>query len=324
MSKLSLLSQHPEIIVEGSQHINRRILFQHLMKTGGTSVVAMLNNFLRTDASREYMATGAGSHARRYVRAMRATFLHDHSYILHLRSRDCFAFTIVREPFARLLSARRQWTDASDADLERMQPRSARAVVAMRSLTLDRILEIIFDYPFLIPWFWNHQATTLGVWPLTRATFPLRPDKRDVLFPNPRLYRAWLERNRSNILKTALSNLHSLDFVGLNEEFEVSVREIFTRIGLPAPEFALHYNPRAAHPDELDSSLRSKAKPFLELDYEIYEEARELFARRSRFERGAPVDYIGRRITPLDDKNFGADEVSWRPRLASSSIARGR
>ena len=74
---------------------NRPIFFQHLMKTGGTSVVAMLENFLSAEASGEYAKTGAGDILRRYLRAGRLTFVHDHAYLLQEITRDisgCFRF----------------------------------------------------------------------------------------------------------------------------------------------------------------------------------------------------------------------------------------
>lgn len=295
----------------------RRVFFQHLMKTGGTSVVAMLENYFPNNAVCEYGRI-RGDYAKIYIQASRATFVHDHSYILHLRTPGSFSFTFLREPFSRLLSARRQWTDAAEVDIKQMNAPSATAVVALRALDLDRILDLVFDYPVTVPWFWNHQAVTLGLRKLERSVFQNRNPKRLYsFFPYAKSYRTWLKQNRDNILREALTTLRSLDYVGIFEDFDDSVREVFTRIGLPEPETTLHLNPRAPYKDEQAENLRKKAAPFLDLDYEVYEEACELRARAGRAARGAPADFIGRAITPAEDKDFGAEQApgghGWYP-----------
>jgi hypothetical protein len=296
----------------------RRIFFQHIQKTGGTSVLAMLQNFVPSASAYGYRDLGADP-VRRYMGPSRAILFFDHQPILHNKIRETFAFAFFRDPFARLLSARRQVTDATDADIAVMKPLDKAPFLAMRNMTMEQILDAVFDYPITVSWFWNHQALMLGLWPMLRAMdgWKIRLNTFDRHFADRAAYRAWYERNRSNILKNAITTLRSLDYVGLNEDFEISVREVFTRLGLPEPEFTMHLNARAAYQDEKNQGLKDKAAPFIDLDQEIYEEAKELHARSGRAQRGAPVEFFFRLVSVDEDRRFGPEEApgghGWHP-----------
>jgi hypothetical protein len=56
--------------------------------------------------------------------------------------------------------------------------------------------------------------------------------------------------NKGRIAQRDLQALDTLDYVGLTEDFDASVREVFARIGLPEPEAVVVRNARDAFDDE--------------------------------------------------------------------------
>ncbi len=127
-------------------------------------------------------------------------------------------------------------------------------------------------------------------------------------FPDNASFCAWLERNRYAILKNARANLRSLDYVGISEDFEDSTRELFLRLGLPEPLVIPRLNARERFPDEDDEGLKELARPFIDLDEELYDEALELHARQGRAVRGAPINYLDHYVAANEDKSYAADE----------------
>ncbi len=284
----------------------RQVIFQHLRKTGGTTLVALLQNFLPGAGIEPFHSHQGLADAEREAACL--PFLHHHMSLLHLRSRHSFAFAFVRRPFARLLSERRQWMQAETHEIAAMEPELAAATLALRSLPMEQILARLFEFPALVYSFWNHQTLVLGGAPaIVRAT-----GRRELSFhrhfPDGAAYCAWLARNRYTLLKEALAALRSLDYVGLYEDFETSTREVFARLGLPDPPLIPHLNARAHFPDEDDPALADAARPFTDLDEELYEEACELHAKAGRAARGAPADYLGRAVAAGEDRVFAACE----------------
>ena len=127
-------------------------------------------------------------------------------------------------------------------------------------------------------------------------------------FPDKIAFCAWLERNRYVILKKAIETLRSFDYVGISEDFDNSTCEVFARLGLPAPPFVPHINARDHYPDEDDEGLKELARPFIDLDEELYDEALELHARQGRTARGAPMNYLDHYVATNEDKSFAAEE----------------
>ena len=164
------------------------------------------------------------------------------------------------------------------------------------------ILESVFRHPVLVSSFWNHQALTLGAWPLLRTEGSLRHasaytwDCMHEHFGSGSEFRAWLAANKARIARNALQSLKALDYVGLTEDLDNSVQEIFARIGLPEPKVVIR-NVSKAFDDEDDPRIEEAAQEFLELDNELYEAAAERHAVSRRVARGTPVDYIARVLT---------------------------
>lgn len=289
----------------------RRIQFQHLRKTGGTTVTVLLENFL-TGAPTKKIIAPPRTIVEAEQEAMRQQFLSGHENFLHLRSSDTFAFVFLRQPLSRLLSERRQWMQAQPQDIGGANTDVAAAITGLRAFRLAEMLDHVFAFPVAVSSFWNHQALTLGAWPRMRSAdgdaASLNHSAFHRHFSDSFALCAWLERNRYSIVKDALTTLRSLDYVGIYEDFDHSVREVFARLRLPEPEIIPRLNERAHYPDEADKDLAARAKPFIDLDQELYEEALNIHARQGRAVRGTPIDYLGRSVGADEDKTFAANE----------------
>ena len=276
----------------------RPVFFQHLQKTGGTSLIDTLQPFFspeRTTTARLYyrqFIQGTPALAERY------DLVAGHSEILSCAPPDAFKVAIFRDPLTRLLSARRQVEQAGAENIAAETPEMAKAIVALQRRSMADVLAVACDYLPMVEGFWNHQAVILGV--------PIRTASRKSgnlqgrRFASGREYLAWLVDSKAKILEAALQTLRTLDYVGLTEDFENSVREIFARIGLPEPGDVVVRNARPPIEDESDPRLPELAKEFIELDSELYEAAVERHAVLGRVARGIPIDYIDRKIASTE------------------------
>jgi hypothetical protein len=299
----------PPVISRATEHSppapGRQVLFQHLRKTGGTTLVALLGNFMYRSPYRiAEMFEGRAAPPLTGFAARHSPLL------LELRTPGSFCFTFLRKALPRLLSERRQWMQASGEAIGLTDRSAAEAILALRYLPMSEILRRVFEFPVAVSSFWNHQSLMLGVLPARM----LEPQVFDRFwynlyqhFPDNASLCAWLEKNRYAILKNALQTLRSLDYVGISEDFDNSARELFERLGLPAPSFIPHVNARAHYADEDEEAFRAIARPFIDLDEELYEEGLELHARQARAARGAPADYLGHRVGRNEAKIYTAD-----------------
>jgi hypothetical protein len=280
--------------------VTRKIIFQHLRKTGGTTIRDLMRPFFRADQSLD-LTEAAGRDldiADFAAQAREHDLIHGHVEVLADAPADSFKFSVFREPYARLLSDRRQWMQASTQDITAMPPAHGRTTNKLQSLSFLEILKKLPDYPEIISSFWNYQTAALGAWPLIRQFSGLR-NARSYINPNmclhfdsgPAMLR-WLADKSGEIEKRALKSLAALDYVGLTEDLNNSIRDIFDRIGLPPPVDISVINARTAFEDEKDRELKDYAEQLLVLDRTLYEAAKERHAVQGRIARGAPADYI--------------------------------
>jgi hypothetical protein len=287
------------------RHAPRPVYFQHLRKTAGTSLTATLKAFFRPENIAEdgFHLLGGVAIEDVLARLHDYDLVTDHSEILSAARPDAFKVAVFRNPLTRVLSERRQWMQALPENIAESPPAVAAATIALQKRSMVDILNSVFDHPVMISQFWNHQAVSLGAWPILRSESAVRRSSAYAYrsmhehFGSGSDCRSWLLANKGRILERALHSLKSLDYVGLTEDFDVSVREIFARIGLPEPGDVVVLNAREAFDDERDPRIGEVAKHFLELDNELYEAAVERHALFGRIARGTPVDYIGRRLT---------------------------
>jgi hypothetical protein len=290
------------MVMNGEQNL-RQVRFQHIRKTGGTTISAMLLDFFPATSGSK------GEIKRRYSDVesaekawLKAPFLHGHADVLNHANHASFQFAFLRSPISRLLSERRQWTQANSEQIDAMPAKHAAIVHRFKNQSFSNILETVFDHPTAVRCFWNHQTLTLGLVPhLQQRTLEL-PVHRIAfqpvaLFESAITYRQWLEDNAEKILEQAIRRLRSLDYIGIFEDFETSTKDVFGYLGLPEPKFIPHLNARGAYADEDDTKINEVCEPFINLDRVLYAEA--LDRRRIRRDSAVYVrsDYIGRRLS---------------------------
>lgn len=291
--------------------------FQHIRKTGGTTATEVFETFFPPTACRSigdvYLSASSMEEVDSLVWG--ACYFHGHADLAPFIRGKALTFTMLREPLPRLCSERRQWTQASREDLAVARTEVAAATRALQSLPLVEILGRVFDNPVVVPSFWNHQALSLGAWPLVRE-FSHNPDPLAYAFHGLwRHFRSsgelhdWLIDSQDAILSKAIERLRSFDYVGITEDLETSLRTMLDGLGFPQPAAIAHLNQRSAYADEADSALAGAARPFLELDLALYEEAQSLHARPTLKKRLERADYIGRTVLKGERRVFRADSA---------------
>lgn len=295
----------------------RQVAFQHLRKTAGTSLADTLRLFFRPERSiaaddrlPENVSIGDA-----LAGFQDCDFLTGHVEFLSCARADAFKVAVFRDPMARLLSERRQWMQAQPENIAAAPGPVGDTIVALQQRSMVEILNAVFDHPVLVPGFWNHQTTTLGAWPLLRES--ARLDRASAFrwhamhehFGSGAELRAWLLANRAKIMRRALGSLKAMDYVGLTEDFDQSVMEVFARIGLPEPRDVVVRNARSAFSDEADPEIGDIAREFLAWDQELYEAAVERHATFGRAARGTPVDYAGHRLSATSEVVVSAGDA---------------
>ena len=148
----------------------------------------------------------------------------------------------------------------------------------------------------------------LGAWPLLLESGQASQSalRLHAHFPDGFAARDWLEQNRDKTLERAIQTLDNLDYIGICEDFDNSVRELFEILRLPLSDVVPHFNQRERYPDEADPGAMDPAKPLTELDAEIYAEAcRRHGSHRNR--RVNRADFLKRTVAAGEDQIFDAN-----------------
>ena len=188
--------------------IEKQVLFIHLEKTGGTSLIEM---FRRLDGINLYH-----SQDLEQINVDDFSFLVGHwqaDQFLHLL-RDRFAFTFIRNPKDRTLSLYRFWKSHREEFV-----RADQENLYMCQLARDYSFQEFIRLPELSTKLDNSLVRTFC---------------GDKQMQN-------IDKVSINEYEIALDNINRLDFVGIYENFEKSCEELFRLLKLPDLEI-LHEN----------------------------------------------------------------------------------
>ncbi len=293
-----------------------QLRFQHLRKTGGTTLQTMLGAMFPASESARFGEILSACPTIEEARAVARSklFLHGHADLLELADASAFRFAFVRDPFARLCSERKQWSQAGEENIQATDRLTAAAMIVFKPLELKDILCFAFAHPPSVYAFWNHMTLALGAGPLLEAERGKRPvDHYDsslfhLNFGSAVALRSWVLDNAEKLLATAVARLRTLNFVGIYEDFDSETHELFARLGLPRPDAIPRLNARSAYADEADPELRAAAKPFLALDQALYEEARAMRGRRQATTL-TPRNDLGHLVRPGQELVIAAREA---------------
>jgi hypothetical protein len=265
-------------------------VFIHVEKTGGTSLQNMLLQSF--GPARVYNEHDDSLHLHSPAElSLYSVFAGHFNYdsLAFIQRRKLKPFAFVREPVERLLSLYHFWRSHDPS-----APRFHESMKLAQELSIDTYYASrdVASSPST----WNHMTwCVMGdrKWREWRRLLAgIRGERRTRV----------IESLRSPIRE----RLREFCFVGLQEDFTRSCRELFRIMGRPCPEERADHSVEQL--SELSSYIRKSAKPVLtpraievmselvELDAILYEEAKTLYARRLKRGRSA-AETQGRRAS---------------------------
>ncbi len=232
-----------------------RVVFIHIQKTAGTSIVAALKH----QAHRALPSHGDFTASKTLYRRGERFFLGHFGFERTLEiPAPKFVFTFLRDPVERIISLYHYWRE----DTKNKHPIFQTA----KQLDFEGLLRC--DTPLVRSHVDNVQTWTLaGNWmPIWR--------------------RARSDLSGEQLLKIARQNLATLDFIGLQEAFRLDAELLFEMLGFDTPVGNVWSNKTADRPrrEDLPASTLRLLEPLVELDEELYRHALHL-----RAERGIPA-----------------------------------
>jgi hypothetical protein len=232
----------------------RRVVFLHIVKTAGTSLVEYLRNRLPVGS---VLSHGDflefPDEKLPPARMSEYRLISGHFGYTHIREYlpGSYSVTILREPIARVLSLYKYCLNAD------MQKRFAAARIAA-TLTVDEFMTS--TRPEVVEMLDNQQTWQLAdtYWTADRQRQPLR--------------------SNSEVLELAKTHLQEFSLVGFTDTFAADFRKVVLAMGLPEPGHVPRQlrtiNPIV--PENLKDSTLATLKDRMALDYELLAYARRL------------------------------------------------
>ncbi len=248
------------------------VLFIHLMKTGGTTLMRNLRETFaleeiypyrdldlryedgQLDIQHHFSVPYLLTISKERWAQIRVLTGHFPYVVQEILGRDFLTVTILREPVERTISLLRQfkrnqpWEDPAG-----LQPRAART------------LEAVYDEPLVFgPLIQNHQTK---IFSMTTAD-------------NPHTYTDVIEVTQSR-LELAKTNLAQIDVVGVLENFQEFLRETQERFGWRIVQGARKNATPESDMEPIDPDLRRRIAADNAIDIEFYAYAKELVDSRA-------------------------------------------
>ena len=248
-----------------------QVLFIHVMKTGGTTVMRNLRETYGLDEIYPYRAVDlqfddghldvtrhqsvpyllALSEERR--RSIRVFTGHFPYAVREMLGMDLQAATVLRDPVERTISLLRQFA--------RKQPWDDPAE---RGPLSERTLEEVYDQPLVFePLILNHQTKVFSMTPAD----------------DPQTYMDVIDVDRAR-LELAKANLEEIEVLGVIDRFDDFLAEVRVRFGWQIVRGARKNATPADDLRPVDPALRRRIAEDNALDIELYEHAKELVALR--------------------------------------------
>lgn len=230
------------------RHQPDKFLFVHIQKTAGSSIVEM---------AKERYGNNTVSHgdflASRPEDLAEFQFVSGHfgfeyaSYLIDSR----YSFTFLRDPMERILSYY-YYNRGRDKD-EFPMTRIAH------ELDLEKFLAAGLSDPLVKSRIWNNQT-----WQLALGYESTQGEIDDF--------------DPAQLLDMAMQNLNRFSYIGLTETFDDDLDVILPNLGLEQDQASLHINKTAnrAAVCELSPPALDLLKQLTDLDYQLYERAKEL------------------------------------------------
>ena len=245
-----------------------KVLHHHIMKTGGTTINAMLDAVFDED---RIMPADIGRRLRESYQEEHGTetpyhfwafaplqqlydrydLIHDHKNFLPRISKDFFVFGMFREPLKRLQSLVRDWRRLPDDAIQNDAPPIRQLKLRARDLNAAGVARLA-DHPSVQAFVRNGMAKSLLSDVIPNAVMNAMPDEQ--------------------LLWNASQKLERFDFLGLSERLPESVAMLFDRLQIRRPESIPQLN--STRPSELDQLSDSEVEYLQDanrVDMKLYE-----------------------------------------------------
>jgi hypothetical protein len=234
---------------------DRRVVFIHIQKTAGSSIVKALKN----QAGRHLPSHGDFASRLRPFREDNEFILGHFGFNKTLEIPDPkFCFTFLRDPIDRIISLYHYWREDTENEYPVFQ--------TAKEMDLETFLQS--DNPQVRQHIDNVQTWTFigDCWGEVR--------------------RQHEHLSRDELLDIAKKNLDTLDFIGFQENYRLDSELLFGMLGFDTPVGNIAVNKTAGRPrrEDLPASTLRLLAPLVDLDNELYQYAVEL-----REQRGIPV-----------------------------------
>lgn len=264
------LRQQLEADIEehGTEPGTARVLYLHLMKTAGTSLSRLLDQWAGPGRARVGLPLDdLLVMSRPQLGRLRAVAGHFPYEVVGLLGRPFQTATVIREPVGRTLSHFQEVRRQHDPE---------------GNLTLD---EFVHSEVYAVP-SGNYQARQLAhTIDLDQAWISYSPMQRylqaggqpDQPYPLQALFDSTpIFLSDGDLHKLASAHLAQIDVVGVTEDLDTLVARLAGLFGAPSAETPrLNTTPPGAHPD-LTAALRRHIERRTEVDRELYEQAVKL------------------------------------------------
>ncbi|MGM0543975.1 MAG: sulfotransferase family 2 domain-containing protein [Pseudomonadota bacterium] len=247
-----------------SENYKTKVLFHHIPKTAGTTLIAYLEQFFSISDTFPEEALGMlARDVRRsdiianseYISGF--PLIHGHYAVTAFEplAKGRVRFTFLREPSDRLLSLYNDWCTKSEESLATASAADRDTALAARSLSLVSFL-------------------SRTEWPV-----PALFDNAQVRLLSGRMDEPEIGKIA---LDEAIANLKAMDFIGLTEYFEISLSVLSSRLGLQRPEKVepLNRAKRQKDLEKLSGQALLEVERCTRYDKLLYEYACKLFDRQ--------------------------------------------
>ena len=234
-----------------SRNPNQRVVFIHIQKTAGTSIVAALKNQAGTRLPSHGDFESSPHLFREEDRFILGHFGFNKTLGIPAPK---FCFTFLRDPIDRIIS--HYYSLRNEARNEHPYFQMARA--------MDLETFLACEEPVV-----RHHIDNVQTWTFVADCWGAERARRKHL-------------SRAELLEIAKANLATLDFIGFQESYRHDSELLFLMLGFDAPVGNVAINKTANRPrrEDLPASTLRLLAPLVELDNEIYQHALELRERR--------------------------------------------
>ncbi|MGM0543977.1 MAG: hypothetical protein ACQERP_08900 [Pseudomonadota bacterium] len=260
-----------------------KILHQHLIKCGGTSLNAFLdtkyyaNKVHNAEAAQIWRIASRNNYLQRYgtttelgielanYRLRLYDCVYGHNPMVWAAPSTFSKVTVLREPIERVLSQIRDWKRLEEHDLGNPNESNNKFLRFCKQASISEILD-------------NHRNSPLGLYHLSNLEAKLLATSY-IGLRNP------LPQDEDSLLELALEALESYDVIGLTESMPFFYKHLCQHMGWCPPRDIEHRNKTDGGDTKIDSNAIDTLKKMNRVDLALYESVQNRLEKKSASEK---------------------------------------